>query len=33
MPNKIIKIAPKNSKNQIKLMKFFSDFSENMKKI
>jgi len=24
-------IPPKNSKNQIKLMQIFSDFSENMK--
>jgi len=34
MSNKIIKnikIPPKNSKNQIKLMQIFSDFSENMK--
>ena len=34
MSNKIIKnikIPPKNSKNQIKLMQFFLDFYENMK--
>jgi len=29
--NKIIKIQPKNSKNQIILMQIFSEFSENMK--
>jgi len=31
LSNKIIKITPKNFKNQIKLMQIFSDFSENMK--
>jgi len=31
LPNKIIKIPPKNSKNQIKLMQICSDFSESMK--
>jgi len=33
MSNKIIKIPPKNSKNQIKLMQIFLDFSENMKNL
>ena len=32
MSNKNIKIPPKNSKNQIKLMQIFSEFSENMKR-
>ena len=31
MSNKTIKIPPINSKNQIKLLQFFSDFSENVK--
>ena len=31
MSNKIIKIPAKNSKNKIKIMQIFSDFSENMR--